>query len=150
MRHLYASTPVDRDEAKVMFFSAFYNNNDMSLNGSVYNRDKVLNESYKNNKIITSFGREIEVDERRAFNYLIQSTTADLTLDRAVELDKALRGTKSHVAFIVHDEIVLDLHDEDKHLVPQLKEIFQNNKLGNFMANVKAGKNYGKLKELKL
>jgi hypothetical protein len=65
-------------------------------------------------------------------------------------LDKALKGTKSHVAFIVHDEIVLDLHDEDKHLVPQLKEIFQNNKLGNFMANVKAGKNYGKLKELKL
>jgi hypothetical protein len=150
MRHLYASTPVDRDEAKVMFFSAFYNNNDMSLNGSVYNRDKVLNESYKDNKVTTPFGREIEVDERRAFNYMIQSTTADLTLDRAVELDKALEGTKSHVAFIVHDEIVLDLHDEDKHLVPQLKEIFQNNKLGNFMANVKAGKNYGKLKELRL
>ena len=150
MRHLYASTPVDRDEAKVMFFSAFYNNNDMSLNGSVYNREKILNESYKDNKVTTPFGREIEVDERRAFNYMIQSTTADLTLDRAVELDKALKGTKSHVAFIVHDEIVLDLHDEDKHLVPQLKEIFQNNKLGNFMANVKAGKNYGKLKELKL
>ena len=58
--------------------------------------------------------------------------------------------TQSHVAFIVHDEIVLDIHEDDKYLIPELKEVFQNNKLGSFRANVKAGKNYGKLKELKL
>jgi hypothetical protein len=28
--------------------------------------------------------------------------------------------------------------------------VFENNKLGSFMANVKAGKNYGELKELKI
>ncbi len=150
MRHLYASTPIDRDEAKVMFFSAFYNNNDMSLNGSIYDREKVLTENYKDNKIKTPFGRTIEVDERKAFSYLIQSTTADTTLERAVELDRILRGTKSHVAFIVHDEIILDIHEDDKYRIPELKEVFQNNKLGSFMANIKAGKTYGDMKELKL
>jgi hypothetical protein len=32
----------------------------------------------------------------------------------------------------------------------ELKTIFENNKLGKFMANVKAGKDYGNLKELKI
>jgi DNA polymerase I-like protein with 3'-5' exonuclease and polymerase domains len=71
-------------------------------------------------------------------------------IDRAVALDEKLKDTKSKVAFIVHDEVVLDMHEEDKYLIPELKEVFENNKLGSFMANVKAGKNYGELKELKI
>ena len=150
MRHLYRDHPIDRDEAKVRFFSSFYNYNDMSLNGSVYNRERVIGDYFYGNRVKTTFGREIPVDERRAFNYIIQSTTADLTIDRAVELDRVLQNTDSKVAFIVHDEIVLDIKEEDKYLIPELKEVFENNKLGRFKANVKAGKNYGKLKELKL
>ena len=150
MRHLYRDHPIDRDEAKVRFFSSFYNYNDMSLNGSVYNRERVIGDYFYGNRVKTTFGREIPVDERRAFNYIIQSTTADLTIDRAVELDRVLKNTDSKVAFIVHDEIVLDIKEEDKYLIPELKEVFENNKLGRFKANVKAGKNYGKLKELKL
>jgi len=150
MRHLYSGVPVDRDEAKVMFFSSFYNHNDMSLNGSVYNRNKVLEQYYNDGSIHTPMGRSILVDERKALNYLIQSTTADLTIDRAVALDKILENTKSKVAFIVHDEIVLDIHSEDRYKIPELKEVFQNNKLGNFMANVKAGKSYGSMEKLDL
>ena len=150
MRHLYGGSPVDRDEAKVRFFSTLYNVNDMSLNGSVYSREGVLSEFYKNGKINTPTGRQIKVEQRKALSYLIQSTTSDLTLDRAVALDKALEGTKSKVAFIVHDEVVLDIADEDKEKIPELKATFENNKLGNFMANIKAGKDYGSLKELKL
>jgi len=150
MKHLYGDHPIDREEAKVRFFSSFYNHNDNSLNGSVYSRNRVLGDYFYGNRVRTTFGREIAVDERKAFNYIIQSTTADLTIDRAVALDEKLKDTKSKVAFIVHDEVVLDIHEEDKYLIPQLKEVFENNKLGSFMANVKAGKNYGELKELKI
>ena len=45
---------------------------------------------------------------------------------------------------------MLDIHEDDRYLIPELKEVFQNNKLGSFRANVKAGKNYGELRELKL
>ena len=150
MRHLYGGSPVDRDEAKVRFFSTLYNVNDMSLNGSVYNREGVLSKFYTDGKINTPTGRQIEVEQRKALSYLIQSTTSDLTLDRAVALDKALEDTRSKVAFIVHDEVVLDIAEEDKERIPELKAMFENNSLGKFMANIKAGKDYGNLKELKL
>ena len=150
MKHLYGDHPIDREEAKVRFFSSFYNHDDNSLKNSVYSRDRVVGDYFYGNRVVTSFRRTIAVDERRAFNYIIQSTTADLTIDRAVELDKMLEGTKSKVAFIVHDEVVLDIHEEDRYKIPELKEVFQDNKLGSFRANVKAGKSYGELKELKL
>jgi len=150
MTHLYGGSPIDREEAKVRFFSSFYNHDDDSLDDSVYSRKLVLDKHYDGIAVSTPFGRTIKVDSRKAFNYIIQSTTADLTIDRAVALDRFLENTQSKVAFIVHDEIVLDIHEDDKYLIPELKEVFQNNKLGSFRANVKAGKNYGELKELKL
>ena len=150
MTHLYGGSPIDREEAKVRFFSSFYNHNDVSLNDSVYSRKQVMEQYYDGKRVKTPFGRTIEVDDRRAFNYVIQSTTADLTIDRAIALDKALEDCKSKVAFIVHDEIVLDVHAEDRYKIPELKEIFQNTKLGRFRANVKAGKTYGTMKEIEL
>ena len=150
MTHLYGGSPIDREEAKVRFFSSFYNHDDDSLNDSVYSRKLVLDKHYNGKTVDTPFGRSIKVDSRKAFNYIIQSTTADLTIDRAVALDHFLENTESKVAFIVHDEIVLDIHENDRYLIPELKEVFENNKLGSFRANVKAGKNYGELKELKL
>ena len=150
LRHLYNDHSIDREEAKVRFFSSFYNNMDNTLNNSLYNRRRVVGDYFYGNRIETPMGRVIPVDYEKAFNYLMQSTTSDLVLDRAVALDKMLEGKKSKVSFIVHDEIVLDIHDEDRYLIPELKEVFQKNKLGNFMANVKAGKSYGDLKELKL
>ena len=150
MKHLYGDHPIDREEAKVRFFSSFYNHNDNSLKNSVYSRDRVLGNYFYGNRVVTPFRRTISVEERRAFSYIIQSTTADLTLARAVEIDKILENTKSKVAFIVHDEVVLDIHEEDRYRIPELKEVFQNNKLGSFRVNVKAGKSYGDLKELKL
>jgi len=150
MEHLYGDHPIDREEAKVRFFASFYNNEDDSLKNSVYSRDRVTGDYFYGDRVETTFKRKIKVGQRRAFNYIIQSTTADLTIDRAVELDSILENTKSKVSFIVHDEIVLDIHEDDRYLIPELKEVFQNNKLGSFRVNVKAGKNYGDLKELKL
>ena len=43
-----------------------------------------------------------------------------------------------------------EITEDERYLIPELKEVFQNNKLGSFRANVKAGKNYGELRELKL
>jgi DNA polymerase I-like protein with 3'-5' exonuclease and polymerase domains len=90
------------------------------------------------------------VDRRRAFNYLIQSTTADVVLDRALAIDKALEGTNSWVSHIVHDEIVLDMTDEDKALIPKIKQIFATNTLDTFVVNLKAGHDYLELKDLNL
>ena len=139
-----------REEAKTSIFSWLYNPDSKSIITDIYNRDKLLEKWYNDGYIRTPFGREIEVEERKAFNYLIQSTTSDIVLDRAVAIDKMLEGTKSFISHIVHDEIVLDMTDEDRKLIPDIKEVFAMNSLGKYLVNLNAGKNYLDLKELKL
>ena len=111
---------------------------------------KVLDKWYSEGYINTIFGREIKVDHRRALNYLIQSTTSDLVLERACRISELLQDKKSFISHIVHDEIVVDLDTEEKHLVPEIKEIFANNRLGQYLVNLSAGSNYLDLNELKL
>ena len=108
----------------------------------------MLQKFYKNGHIETLFGRTIEVDRFKALNYLIQSTTADLVNERAVALDVFLEGKKSFVSHIVHDEVVLDMDDKDRQLLPEIKEIFAQNKLAKYEVNFKAGKDYYNLERL--
>jgi len=150
MKNIYLNKVSDRDEAKVRFFSSFYNHSDTTLDGTIYSRKSVVDHHYDGKQVRTQFGREISVDDRKAFNYIIQSTTNDIVLDRAAFIERELEGTKSHIAFIVHDEILIDMHHDDRHRIPKIKQIFEQNRLGNFVANIKAGKDYGNLKELQI
>lgn len=140
-----------REEAKIRFFAWLYDPNSDDINiENIYDKQKVLDLFYKDGYINTVFGRSISVTPQKALNYLIQSTTADLVLERAVAIDKFLDNHKSFVSHIVHDEIVIDLADEERTLVPQLKELFSTNRLGTFEVNLSCGFNYYDLKELKL
>jgi len=132
----------DREVAKTFFFSWLYNPASTKISDSVYDRDAILEKYYFDNHVHTIFDRDIEVDEYKAVNYIIQSTTADLVNERAVVIDKFLEGKKSFISHIVHDEIVLDMPDEERYLIPEIRDIFSNNKLGHFVTNLKAGKDY--------
>ena len=141
---------VTREEAKTTFFSWLYNPDSKTVNTDAYDRESILDKFYDGVYILTPFERKIKVEKRKAFNYLIQSTTADLVLDRAVEVDKMLEGKKSFVSHIVHDELVIDMADEDREMVPEIRDMFANNKIDNYLVNLKAGKNYLDLKDLNL
>jgi len=154
-RHLFGGAlmgrkVMDREEAKVGFFTWLYSPKDTTFENSVYNRKAVLDKFYVNGMITNPFDRELVVDEQRALSYLVQSTTNDLTLDRAVAISKALEGRASYVSHLMHDEVVIDFSDEDRDLLPELKSIFADTKLGNFMTNVTAGKNYLEMSDLNL
>ena len=140
----------NRDEAKKTFFSWLYNPDSRIIKNSIYNRDALLEKYYEDGYINTVFGRKIKVDKYKALNYLIQSTTADLVNDRAVQIDKMLHGKKSFVSHIVHDEVVIDLHDEDRSLVSEIEMVFSNNKIGTYKTNVKAARNYYDLEVLNI
>lgn len=139
-----------REDAKIRFFAWLYNYDSNNDEFARYHRDKLLDSWYEGGYINTPFERKIAVEPKKALNYLIQSTTADLVLERAVAIDKFLNNKKSFIAYIVHDEIVIDLADEEKELVPAIKEMFANNKLDKFLVALKCGKNYYDLKELEL
>ena len=90
------------------------------------------------------------MDRRKALNYLIQSTTADLVMDRASALDAFLEDKKSFISHIVHDEVVIDFCDDERDLIHEIREIFSDNKLAKFHVNLSAGKDYFNLSELNL
>jgi len=143
------STRLNRDNAKRRFFAWLYNpqSNDEELE-NFYNRTKILDKYYKDGYIKTPFGREIKCDDFHALNYLLQSTSSDNCLDRANKIRKLLSGRKTNIAFMLHDCVVLDFSEADAHLLPKIKEIFGDTRLGKFKINIKAGKTYGSLENL--
>lgn len=140
----------DRDTTKKKVFAWLYNPKakNKKLNGYL-NRAKILEKFYKNNMVSTPYGRDIEVDEEKAVNYTIQSTTSDLFLTSAMKIDKILKDKKSKIAFCVHDSLVLDMCHEERHMLNEIIEIFSATKFGDFKVNVSLGKSFGSMKKVK-
>jgi len=144
------SGKLTRKDAKAKFFAWLYNPEatDVGLE-RLYNK-KIYEAHYHDGIIETPFGRRLEVDERRALNYLTQSTTSDIVLENAYKIMKFLEGKESFVAFTMHDSIVLDFAQHEHSLVKEIKDIFENNMFGKFLSTVSIGKNYGRLKEIQV
>jgi hypothetical protein len=139
-----------RDETKKKVFSWLYNPKarNKKLNDFLA-RDKILNKYYIDGAAHTPYNRVIPVDEARAVNYTIQSTASDLFLTSAIKINKMLKNKQSHVAFCVHDSLVLDMSHGDKSLLDELISVFSETKFGEFKVNVSIGKNFGSMKRIK-
>lgn len=137
---------MSREEAKQKLFAWLYNPESTSINSEVYDRQNILKQYYVEEQIKTPFGRTINAPSAKALNYLLQSSSSDNTVDRFNKISRFLIGTRSHVAAVVHDSVIIDLHSDDKGLIPQLKQIFEDTKLGKFKVNVSLGKNLGQMK----
>jgi DNA polymerase I-like protein with 3'-5' exonuclease and polymerase domains len=149
-KNVAAQDLTTRQEVKARFFAWLYNPEAKDYNlEKLYNKN-IYKKHYKNGHIETPFGRKLEVDERKALNYLTQSTTSDIVLENAYKIMKFLKGKKSFVAFTMHDSVVLDFCKEEHSLVQEIKDIFETNMFGKFLSTVNIGKNYGNLKEIKI
>jgi hypothetical protein len=150
VRNLF-NAGITREEAKQKFFSWLYDENKTNPKLSkYYDRDKVREMHWDGKVVKTMFGREIEADRSHALNYIIQSTTADLVLRQVIKVHDMLRGMKSFIAFTIHDNIVLDIVDEERYIIPTMIKEFSDTDLGEYLVNVKAGKNFGDLRALNL
>ena len=150
IRNIFGSK-ISRDEAKKNIFAWLYNPSSQNTSAEqVYNREVALKMSNWDGSSITNyFGRKIDVDERRALNYLLQSTLSDLFLRKKIKIHKMLKGRASNIAFSVHDSLVLDMSLEDTDVVQYLVEEFANTPFGKFKVNVNVGKDYGNLRKAK-
>jgi len=137
-----------RSEVKARFFAWLYNPKARDRNLEKFYDKTIYRNHYKNGTITTPFGRELRVDDRKALNYLTQSTTSDIVLENAYKIMKILNKRKSFVSFTMHDSVVLDFCKEDHDLVQEIKNTFENNMFGNFLSSIRIGKNFGNLKEL--
>jgi len=140
-----------RDEAKVKTFAWLYSSKENKDLEGLYNKDLVRNKYWDGLKITTDYGRIIEnVDEHHALNYIVQSTTIDMVHEQAYKVYELLKGRKSHIAFLIHDAVYIDLAEEDRYEILNLLDTFKKTRYDIFKVNVSAGKNLGAMKELKL
>ena len=140
-----------REEAKVKTFAWLYSSKENKQLESLYNKDLVRNKYWDGCKIQTDYGRIIEnVDEHHALNYIVQSTTIDMVHEQASKVYELLKGRKSHISFLIHDAVYIDLADEDRNELLNLLDTFRKTRYDIFKVNVSAGRNLGEMKELKL
>ena len=148
--HIYGGK-LSRSEAKQKIFSWLYSKRGNKNAEKYYNKEKVLEKYWDGQAIVTEFDRCIKrVDNHHALNYIIQSTTSDLVLSKAVAINERLRHKKSNVAFMLHDSIIIDLDIADRYMIPELTQKFSATRFGDYKVNLSAGKNFGEMRELKL
>ena len=148
MKEVYGQQ-MSRDEIKKKTFAWLYNpeasNPELE---SVFDRKGIVERYYQEGHVSTPFGREIEVDEFRAFNYIVQSTTSDLFLRQMIKIYDAIRDKKSYIAFSVHDSLLLDFAAEDKGALKDIVSVFSDTEMGAFKTNVSVGKDYQNMRKL--
>ena len=148
-----------REAAKTAFFAWLYGSRSATSSSEgktlkkFYDKQKVLERHWDGENVCTPFQKEIHgVDEHHALNYIIQSTTAELTLLQAMKIDYLLRNqaSGSSLSCIIHDAIVIDFDKRDEHLLPKIKNLMSSTKFGEFKINISKGNNLGNLKELRV
>lgn len=145
-----------RQEAKETTTAWLYNSHSpLSIKynaelSKIFDKEKLKNKYWINGFINTPFNRQISADEHHAVSYLNQSTFIDLFHRQIIKVDDYLQNKKSFVSFMIHDEFVLDMTDDEKHEIINIINILQDTPYGTFPVNVKAGKNYGSMKKLNL
>ena len=149
MKNVYGGL-VDRDGAKKRIFAWLYNPESTDdLSAKAYGRDAVVQKYFDGNQVSTFFDRKIPADEKHALNYIIQSTTSDLLLRQLLKVDKFLEDKKSFISFCIHDNLVLDMTEDECYNLKEMVNMFSNTELGKYVVNVRAGKNFGEMKEIK-
>ena len=154
MREVFTDL-TSREDAKVAFFSWLYGANSSEMRAqaaklaSFYEKDSLLDKYWDGNTVRTPFRKEIpDTSRHHALNYLVQSTAAELTLKQALKVEHVLRNYSegSTLAFLIHDAIVLDMKNEDEHLITTLVDLMSSTNFGKFKVNIKRGKTLGSMR----
>lgn len=138
-----------REEAKKEFISWLYGAKSPHerLFKRVYDTQSI--KKYWDGKHIKNiFGRTVESDEFHSINYVVQSTTADLVLRQCLKVNKILENTRSSIAFIIHDSIVIDMKKEDKSKLNSIIDAYCDTQLGRYRCSAKLGANFGEMKKI--
>ena len=119
---------VDEDTAKALdrgFYEAFPKVKDYQK----WVESTLYRQGYSEN----IYGRRYYMSNPRfyykIYNYIIQGGCADILKDKEIQISQLLNGTKSKILLPVHDELQVSIHDDEHHLIPQIKKIMDESNL---------------------
>jgi len=146
-----------REQSKSAFFAWLYGAKKINQSAegdklkSFYSKEYVVEKHWDGDTVSTPLGKVIKkVDQHHALNYIVQSTTAELTLLQAIKINHLLKtqSNNSFISCLIHDSIIIDLDDKDIKLVPKIKALMESTKFGTFGVNISEGCNLGGLKKV--
>lgn len=110
----------------------------------ILNTSEYINNVYKElGYIINPFGTLIKPNKTyAAFNNYVQSTAAEIVVDKLNELKKWLENHKSSFMFQVFDSFVLDIHPEELSLIGEIQKILSKYNDMTFEIDYSLGDNY--------
>ena len=140
----------DRKVAKNEFISWLYGkkNEKEKQFKEIYNSDLIKNKYWDGTVVKNHYGKVIEADDFHSVNYIVQSTTAGLALRQTLKVNELLKGSQSKIKIVIHDNIVIDMKKEDKHLIQQIIDVYNNTEFGKFKSSVKIGKTLGDMRKI--
>lgn len=116
----------------------------------VYNKKKLLGDYWRGGDVLTPYGRKISSDLHHVISYLCQSTLIDMFHRQILKVDKLLGGKQSFIAFPLHDQLVIDLHNTDKKMLPDIIKTLSDTPYGNFPVKVEIGADFGNMKKVNI
>jgi hypothetical protein len=110
----------------------------------ILNTSNYINDVYKElGYIINPFGTLIKPNKSyAAFNNYVQSTAADIVVDKISEIKNWLKNKESSFMFQVHDSFVLDISPKDLNAIEDIKTILSKYNDMIFDVEIMSGKNY--------
>lgn len=140
----------DRKTAKNEFISWLYGkkNEKEKQFKEFYNSDLIKNKYWDGKEVKNHYGKIIEADEFHSVNYIVQSTTAGMALRQVLKVNEVLKNSQSKIKMVIHDNIVIDMKKEDKHLIKQIVDTYNNTEFGKFKSSVKIGKTLGDMRKI--
>ena len=75
------------------------------------------------------YGRVYKCDPKESYksvNYLIQGCAASVLKNAMIKVDSVLRDAKSNMLLTIHDELVIEIHKDEEHLVKRIKGMMED------------------------
>lgn len=138
---------ISREDMKKRIFAWLYNPEARdSVLERLYDRNGVKSNYWNGSTVRTPFFRNIETDDRRALNYIVQSTSSDVCIEQAFKLRKLFHNKRTKICYLLHDSVILDFAKEDRHLFLEAREAFSDTRFGKYVVNSAIGKNFGDMR----
>ena len=65
-----------------------------------------------------------------AINRIVQGSAGEFVNEKFVEIHNFLKGYKSNVLILIHDEILFEIHESEMFLIPKLRDLMVQNRFG--------------------
>ena len=91
--------------------------------------ERTCEDDPKSGYISDIFGRVYTCPKKESYksvNYLIQGCAAGILKNAMIKVHSLLRDTKSNILLTIHDEIVIEMHKDDEHLIKQIKKMMED------------------------